>query len=174
MKDIEKLKKKLQNIKLIAMDVDGTLTDKGVYYSLDGLALKKFSVHDGMGIALLHQSNIQTMIISSDASEIPLRRAEKLAITYKLIDVRRKSIELKKILDKIDISFEEVAYIGDDINDIEAMGMCGFKACPSNAVEIVKNIVDFISDFSSGNGAVRQVCEIILQAQNKPIILKYE
>lgn len=155
------------------MDVDGTLTDKGVYYSLDGLTLKRFSVHDGMGIALLHQSNIQTMIISSDSSEIPLKRAEKLGITYKLIGIRRKSIELKEILKKVGIAFDEVAFIGDDVNDIEAMEMCGFTACPSDAVESVKNIVDFISDFSSGNGAVRQVCETILQAQDKPILLQY-
>ena len=170
---MEKLKEKLQNIKLLAMDVDGTLTDKGVYYSTEGLALKRFSVHDGMGVSLLNQSNIETMIISSDESEIPIKRAEKLKITYRVVAARRKSVEITKILLSSEIKFQEVAYIGDDINDIEAMEMCGFSACPSDATEEVKKVVDFISDFPSGNGAVRQICEMILKAQEKPITLIY-
>jgi YrbI family 3-deoxy-D-manno-octulosonate 8-phosphate phosphatase len=170
---MDKLNEKLKNIKLLAMDVDGTLTDKGVYYSVDGLALKKFSVHDGMGISLLNQSNIQTMIISSDDSEIPVKRAEKLKITHKVVAARRKSVEITKILLTSDIKFQEVAYIGDDINDIEAMEMCGFSACPSDATDEVKKVVDFVSDFSSGNGAVRQICEMILKTQEKPITLIY-
>jgi len=170
---MDKLNEKLKNIKLLAMDVDGTLTDKGVYYSVDGLALKKFSVHDGMGISLLNQSNIETMIISSDDTEIPVKRAEKLKITHKVVAARRKSVEITKILLTSDIKFQEVAYIGDDINDIEAMEMCGFSACPSDATDEVKKVVDFVSDFPSGNGAVRQICEIILKAQEKPITLIY-
>ncbi|MCL2313164.1 MAG: HAD hydrolase family protein [Firmicutes bacterium] len=170
---MDKLNEKLKNIKLLAMDVDGTLTDKGVYYSVDGLALKKFSVHDGMGISLLNQSNIETMIISSDDTEIPVKRAEKLKITHKVVAARRKSVEITKILLTSDIKFQEVAYIGDDINDIEAMEMCGFSACPSDATDEVKKNVDFVSDFPSGNGAVRQICEMILKAQEKPITLIY-
>lgn len=173
MMENEKLQKKLENIKLLAMDVDGTLTDKGVYYSVEGLALKKFSVHDGMGISLLNQSNIETMMISSDESEIPIKRADKLKITHRVVAARRKSVEITKILLSSDIKFQEVAYIGDDINDIEAMEMCGFSACPSDATEEVKKIVDFVSDFSGGDGAVRQICEMILKAQEKPITLVY-
>jgi YrbI family 3-deoxy-D-manno-octulosonate 8-phosphate phosphatase len=167
--ELEKLKSKLENIKLLAMDVDGTLTDKGVFYSEEGLFLKRFSVHDGMGIRLVHQNDIQTLIISSDASDIPLRRADKLAITHKIISAKQKTVELTSLLISSGISFQEVAYIGDDINDIEAMKMCGFSACPADSVESVKKVVNFISDFPSGNGAVRQICEMILLAKNKSI-----
>ena len=170
---MEQLKQKLENIKLLAMDVDGTLTDKGVYYSTEGLALKRFSVHDGMGIKLLNQSNIDTLMISSDESEIPIKRAEKLKIAHRVVAAERKSVEITQILLSLDITFKEVAYIGDDVNDIEAMEMCGFTACPSDAVEEVRKQVDFVSDFSSGNGAVRQICEMILKSQEKPVTLNY-
>ncbi|MPN50713.1 3-deoxy-D-manno-octulosonate 8-phosphate phosphatase KdsC [bioreactor metagenome] len=155
------------------MDVDGTLTDKGVFYSTEGLALKRFSVHDGLGISLLNQNKIASAIISSDESEIPLQRAKKLDIPHIIVAARRKSVEITQLLLSLDISFKEVAYIGDDVNDIEIMKMCGFSACPSDAVEEVKKIVDFISDFPGGNGAVRQLCEMILLAKGKPITLTY-
>ena len=170
---MEKFKQKLENIKLLAMDVDGTLTDKGVFYSVDGIALKRFSVHDGMGIQLLHQSDIETLVISSDESEIIVKRADKLKIAHRVVAARRKSVEITKILLSCDITFQQVAYIGDDINDIEAMGMCGFSACPSDATDEVKKVVDFISDFRGGDGAVRQICEMILKAQNRPITFTY-
>ena len=156
------------------MDVDGTLTDGGVYYSQEGLALKKFSVYDGMGITLLHQGKIQTMFLSSDTSSIPLQRAEKLHVTYEILGVSRKKNALDDFIRTNYINIDEIAVIGDDINDIEIMQMCGFAACPSSATPLVIEKVDFISDFAGGEGAVRQICEMILLAQNKPITLIFE
>jgi len=167
------LRQKLSKIKLLVMDVDGTLTDGGVYYSLEGLQMKKFCVYDGMGISLLNQSNISTMIISSDETEISVRRAEKLKITHYLIAVKRKKTTLLEFLEKKNISIEEVAFIGDDINDIELMELCIFSACPKNAVEIVKKKADYICSKNGGEGAVREICDMILLSQDYPITLQY-
>ena len=164
---------KLSKIRLLVMDVDGTLTDGGVYYSLEGLQMKKFCVYDGMGISLLNQSNISTMIISSDETEISIKRAEKLKITYSLIAVKRKKTTLLEFLERTNISIKEVAFIGDDINDIELVELCGFSACPKNAVEIVKKKADYICSLNGGKGAVREVCDMILLSQDCPITLQY-
>ncbi|MCL2039919.1 MAG: HAD hydrolase family protein [Bacteroidetes bacterium] len=168
------LYEKLSQIKLFVMDVDGTLTDGGIYYSVEGLQLKKFCVYDGMGISLLNQSNINTMIMSSDDSEIPLKRAEKIKITYSLVGVKRKKTALLECLETLNISIDEVAFIGDDINDIELLEICGFSACPSNAMDIVKEKVNYVCNKKGGEGAVREVCDMILLAKNYPITLQYE
>ncbi len=164
---------KLAKVKLLAMDVDGTLTNGGVYYSLNGELMKRFSVHDGMAVTLLNQSNIESLIITSDSSLIPVKRSEKLNITHQIIGSHRKLDSLAELLERIKIKFNEIAYIGDDVNDIEAMQAVGFSACPSDAVETVKQVVDCILDFPGGNGAVRQISEMILLAQNKPITIIY-
>lgn len=167
-------KSKLEKIKLLAVDVDGTLTDGGVYYSKQGLELKKFYVHDGMGIRLLHQSNIPVAIISSDSSEIPLVRAKKLDIKYKIIGTERKLDSLKELIKQLNITLEEVAYIGDDVNDIEIIKYVGFSASPKDANFLVKKQVDCILDFNGGRGAVRQVCDMILIAQKKSLEVIYD
>ncbi len=167
----EKFIEKLSKIKLLAMDVDGTLTDKGVYYSIKGEELKRFNVHDGMGLTLLHHGGIKTLLISSDPSEIPTRRVEKLGITYQIAGARRKLPVLKELLNEINISPEEVAYIGDDVNDLESMQLVGFSAAPADATEIIKQSVDCVLSFNGGCGAVRQLCEMILTTQKKNITL---
>jgi YrbI family 3-deoxy-D-manno-octulosonate 8-phosphate phosphatase len=169
----KELATKLSKIKLLAMDADGTLTDGGVYYSIEGLLIKKFCVYDGMGISLLNQSNIDTMVISSDESEILTRRAEKLKITYTMVGVKRKKTMLLEFLTTSNISIEEIAFIGDDINDIELLELCGFSACPKNAMDIVKDKANYICSKNGGEGAVREICDMLLLAQNKPIILQY-
>ena len=168
------LYQKLSQIKLFVMDVDGTLTDGGIYYSMEGLQLKKFCVYDGMGISLLNQNNINTMILSSDDSEIPVKRAEKIKITYSLVGVKRKKTALLEFLETSDISIDEVAFIGDDVNDIELLAICGFSACPQNAMPIIKDKVNYICDKKGGEGAVREICDMILFANNYPITLQYE
>jgi 3-deoxy-D-manno-octulosonate 8-phosphate phosphatase (KDO 8-P phosphatase) len=165
---------RLLKIKLLAMDVDGTLTNRSVYYSNRGEELKRFNVHDGMGITLLHQSGIQTLIISSDPSDIPTRRVEKLGVTYQIIGAKRKFLKLQNLLQEIGIAPEEVAYIGDDVNDLEVIDYVGFSAAPKDATETVRNKVDYVLDYEAGGGAVRQLCELILLAQDKPIILEYK
>ncbi|MDR0927897.1 MAG: HAD hydrolase family protein [Ignavibacteria bacterium] len=162
---------KLKKIKLIAMDVDGTMTNGGLYYSTEGLAMKRFYAQDGMGITLLNQSGILSAIISSDMSDIPLVRAERLHITHFIGGAAPKEPTFTALLQRISIAYKEVAYIGDDINDIALLEKCGFAMCPADAHQSVKDIADYVSKFPGGKGAVRELCEMVLLAQNLPIVL---
>ncbi|MCX7909802.1 MAG: HAD-IIIA family hydrolase [Ignavibacteria bacterium] len=164
------LKEKLKKIKLFAMDVDGTLTDGKVYYSRDGEELKAFCIRDGMGIELLHHYGIQTCIITTETSQIVTSRAMKLKIDHVMLGSKDKLKDLKELSSELNISLEEIAYIGDDINDIQALEGVGFSACPSDAIKYVKEKVDYICSNSGGSGAVREVIELILLAQEKEIV----
>lgn len=167
----KELIEKLQKIKILCMDVDGTLTDGAMYYSERGEAMKRFSTRDGMGVTLLRRAEIQTAIITSEASEIAVRRAEKLDIEHIETGCRNKTEALGQLCAKLNLGYENIAYIGDDVNDIFAIRTAGVSACPSDAVDSVTRIVDYKCEKPGGNGAVREFCELILTAQNKSIVL---
>lgn len=168
---IKDLKSKLSKVKLLVMDVDGTLTDGAMYYSASGEELKRFSTRDGMGITLLQKSGIKTAIVTSEASQIALKRGEKLKIDKIILGSKDKTSSLEELCKYFEINIEEIAYIGDDVNDLHAMKMAGISACPGDSVESIKKIADFICIANGGNGAVRELCEKILKAQEKPTIL---
>lgn len=147
------------------MDVDGTLTDGSMYYSSEGEALKKFSVYDGMGITLLHKYGIQTAFITSKDSKIAQKRAEVLNVQHIYIGCWEKEAALKEISQKMNISTDEIAYIGDDVNDLEALKLAGFSAVPANAIEPLKKVVDYVCNSKGGEGAVREICEMILDVR---------
>lgn len=165
------LKEKLERIKLLVMDVDGTLTDSAMYYSAKGEELKRFSTRDGMGITLLHKAGLQSAIVTSEESQVALARAEKLKINHIYLGSRNKLAALKNLTENMSISLENIAYIGDDVNDLHAVSVSGCSACPSDAVDVIKNNVDYICKFPGGNGAVREFIELILLTQNKEITL---
>lgn len=158
-------------IKLFVMDVDGTLTDAKVYYSARGEELRKFSIRDGMGIELLRQGGIEPAILTSEKSGIVTARAEKLKIEHCILGSRNKKKSLTELAEKLNIELESIAYIGDDINDLQAMQTAGYSACPADASVKIKEISDYICQSSGGNGAVREFAELILVNQNKSIIL---
>ncbi len=168
----KELNEKLEKIKLLAMDVDGTMTDASMFYSAEGEALKRFSTRDGMGITLLHKAGIATAIITSENSEIARKRAEKLKIEHIIIDCRNKTGALNELAQKIGGTLENIAYIGDDVNDIKALKLAGVSACPIDAAGSVLSLVDYVSQFNGGRGAVRDFAEKILISQNKPIDLE--
>lgn len=168
---IKDLKSKLKKVKLLVMDIDGTLTDGAMYYSQNGEELKRFSTRDGMGITLLHKSEIKTAILTSENSQIAQKRGEKLKINKIILNSKDKSNALISLSEHFSISLAEIAYIGDDVNDLHAMKMAGVSICPSDAVEEIKKVSDYISIYAGGNGAVRELCEMILKSQDKPIIL---
>jgi len=167
----ENLKERLKNIKVLIMDVDGTLTDGAMYYNENGEELKRFSTRDGMGITLLNNAGIQTGVITSEYSEIAYRRAEKLKINHIIIGSHDKKSEILNLSEKLNLSLDDVAYIGDDVNDIQAMQVVGVSACPNDAVHNVIEIADYTCSHNGGNGAVREFAEQILLSQNKSIIL---
>lgn len=158
-------------IKLLVMDVDGTLTDGAMYYSERGEDLKRFNTRDGMGITLLHRAKIQTAIITSEHSPIVVRRAEKLRIKEVMLGSKDKTTTLLDMARRLDLVPEDIAYIGDDVNDLHVMRLCGFSACPADAVESIKDVAHMVCQRPGGNGAVRELAEFILVAQNQSIIL---
>lgn len=165
------IQERAQHIQLVIMDVDGTLTDGAMYYGPDGEALKRFSTRDGMGVTLLHRAGITTAIITSETTPIVTSRAAKLRVNHVFMGSHDKSATFNELSRQLSLSPESIAYIGDDVNDYHVMGLCGFAACPSDAVEVIKQRAHFVAAACGGNGAVREVAEIILQAQGKPIVL---
>lgn len=169
--DSEKLKEKISKIKLIVFDVDGTMTDGKIYYSKNGEEVKRFSVRDGLGTILLNLAGLKTAIITSENSPIVTARAKKLRIEYVILGSRKKTETLKKLADDLDLNLQQVAFVGDDLNDLEALKIAGFSACPKNAVSAVRDIVDFVSSYNGGDGAIREIAEQILILQNKSVNL---
>lgn len=160
-----------KKVKLLVLDVDGTMTDGTVYYSANGEELKRFSIRDGMGIVLLDLGNIPVAIITSENSNIVKARASKLNIEYVILGSRNKKQSLIELVDKLGLALDDVAYIGDDINDIQALEISGVSACPADANKYVKYVCDYICQSEGGKGAVREVVELILLSQNKSITL---
>lgn len=151
------------NIRLVVLDVDGTLTDGGIYIDNNGIESKKFNVKDGAGIVLAKNRGIEFMILTGRKSYCVEKRAEELKIKYIFQGIQDKLSFLKDFLYKEEISSEEVAYIGDDINDLSCINFVGFSACPNDAVMEVKRHVNFISHYNGGYGAVREFCDLIIK-----------
>lgn len=165
MKKYSKINKKRKNIKVFLSDVDGTLTDAGMYYSESGEELKKFNTRDGKGFELLKKTGIKVGIITSENTTIVERRAKKMKLDYLFQGLEHKGkLDVAiKICKNEGISLEEIAYIGDDVNCIELLESVGLAACPSDSVLSVKNISNInVLTKKGGEGAVREFSEIIL------------
>ncbi len=171
------IKKKLSNkeirnraskIKLLLLDVDGVLTDTGVYYSIDGEVMKRFSIRDGMGIERLRRiADVETGIITREDTEIVAKRALKLKITELHMGILEKEKTLDEIIKRKGITAEEVAFMGDDTNDIEIMKRVGLSASPADATKFAKEVADFIVNSKGGYGAVRDFAEFIIESKIK-------
>lgn len=158
---------KAEKIKLVITDVDGVLTDSGVYYSPDGELIKRFSIRDGMGVERLRNlAAIETAIITGENSGTVKARAQKLKITQVFLGVSDKKSLFDEILKKNQVLPENIAYIGDDVNDLEIMKLAGFTACPADATIFIKDISDYTCDNSGGYGAFREFAELILALKN--------
>ncbi len=162
---------KLRAIKLIVMDVDGTMTDGSMNFGPDGEVMKRFSVRDGMGITLARRAGLLCAIMTSEVSAIVTKRAEKLGIEHVILGSRSKKTDLKQLADKIGIVLDEIVFVGDDVNDALAMQSAGFSACPQDATSYIKSIASYVCEHKGGYGCVREVIEMVLQAQSKPTTL---
>lgn len=155
-------------IKVFLTDVDGVLTDAGMYYTESGDEFKKFNTHDGMAFTMLREHNIKTGMVTSEQTKIVENRARKLKVDYLYQGVKNdgKLAAAKEICEKEGITLSEVAYIGDDINCLPLLKAVGVAACPSNAVKLVKEIPGIIQlKTKGGEGAVREFVELILDTQ---------
>lgn len=152
-------------IKLVVLDVDGTLTDGKLYIDNMGNEMKAFDVKDGLAISQSIKQGIKFAIITGKTSKIVEKRGKELGIQEIVQGSWDKVADLKKILEKYSITFSETAYLGDDLIDLKAMKLCGFSACPNDAVNEIKEISDYISTKNGGCGAVREILEKILKEQ---------
>ncbi len=169
---------KRKKIRVLVMDVDGTLTDGKIYVSDSGECMKAFSVKDGYGIReLLPQNNIIPVIVTGRYSEIVKKRAQELEIIYVFQNVKNKMECLEKIIDSVnektgkDYDLGNVAYIGDDINDLVCIRRVketgGLTGCPSNAVEKIKKECHFVSIYQGGDGAAREFIEWLIELKGE-------
>lgn len=157
----------LQGVRLFATDVDGVLTDGGMYYSESGDEWKKFNTRDGMGIKLLQKAGLVTAIVTQERTRLVARRAEKLAIPELHQGVMDKLSVIRDMARRHGISLQQVAYIGDDVNDIEALKAVGLSAAPADGLPQVLEIVDYICRLKGGEGAVRELAEMILLSRTE-------
>lgn len=165
------VEERAKRIRLVVMDVDGTLTDAAMYYTAEGEYMKRFTTRDGMGITLLRRAGIECAIITSEMSEIARKRGEKLKIEHIILGSHDKSASLMDLSQKLNIPMEAIAYIGDDVNDGPVMRLCGLTGCPSDAVDAIKEIAHHTCTLPGGHGAVREFAELILRSQQQPVIL---
>lgn len=157
----------IKHIKLLIMDVDGVLSDGKIYYTSSLEPTKSFFVRDGLGISLLHQNNIDTAIITGRDDSCVKLRAQHLDIKYYFAGYRDKTIAFNQLLSKTDLQPRECAYIGDDIIDLPVLTQVGLAVAVRDAHPDIKSHCHYITKTKGGHGAVREVCDIILYAQNK-------
>lgn len=164
---VSKIKNKLKKIKLVLTDVDGVLTDGGMYYSETGEFMKKFNTRDSMGMELLLNINIKTVFVTRENSKIVKKRIKKIRIADLYSGILDKSKLLPTILEKYGVKSNEIAYIGDDVNDIEIMKLVGFSVTPLDGNYEVKNISDYVCNVNGGNGAFRELADLIIKSNSK-------
>ena len=156
------MKEELRKIKYIVVDVDGTMTDTGIFYDDKGNELKKFSTRDYVGIMAAHYIGLRVLILTGRACPATERRAKELHVDEVYQNVKNKVDFMKRYLVDYNLNGESFAYIGDDLNDYGSMQLVGFKACPADAAPEIISICDYVSTFRGGTGVVQDVLRYIL------------
>ena len=159
------LVRRAKRVRLLLMDCDGVLTDGRIWLTADGDEQKTFHVRDGQGIVLLHRGGFQTGIISGRASAATERRARELGMNFLRQGITEKVLVLDEVLREAGVSPDECGYIGDDIGDVEIMRRVGLAVAVADAADAATQVAHLVTTAAGGKGAVREVCEMILQAQ---------
>ncbi|WP_405384290.1 KdsC family phosphatase [Phascolarctobacterium sp.] len=163
----EDTQERMAAIRLLALDVDGVLTDGTINIGENGELFKGFNAKDGMGVSLALRSGLQVAIITGRRSAIIHRRAQELGITHICEGIKDKAEALRMLCAELQLDVSEAAFMGDDLNDIPAIVNCGFAFAPADAVEEVCSIVDMVTFAQGGRGAVREAIQKLLEAQGK-------
>ena len=158
----QKSNKKSDKITHLVLDVDGVFTDGSVYYSSEGELSKKFDMRDGMGLEILREHNVEVMVMTSEQSDIVAKRMKKLKIKDVYLGVKDKFTLLNQIIQEKELSMANIAYVGDDVNDLTNICSVGLSLTPNNATKVVKQHADIILPTNSGSGAIRSTCEFII------------
>lgn len=154
------------NIKLLICDVDGVLTDGTLYYGSNGIEIKGFHVHDGLGLKQLMNAGIEVAVITKRCSEAVSRRLEELGVNNHYQGCDNKLTAYQALKDKLHLTDADVAYIGDDLPDLPVMEKVGLPIAVANATTPMKKIAAYTTELSGGQGAVREVCDHILEARD--------
>ena len=154
-----------KQIKLVAFDVDGVMTDGTLSFTEDGKEIKHYNAKDGLGIVMLSKAGLITSIITARDNNAVKLRAEMIDIKELYMGAKNKTLPLEELVQKYNLSFDEIAYMGDDLPDICVLEKVGLKCCPKDAVLEVKNTCNFVSEFNGGKGAVRELCDFILKSK---------
>ena len=162
----KEIKRRAKRIKLVLTDVDGVLTDTGVYYSANGEEMKRFSIRDGMGMDLLRGYGIGTAMLTREDSPRVASRSKKLSLPYYFPGILDKKTFLPDVLKKTGLKLNELAYIGDDVNDVgimEEIALEGLTACPKDAMPAARNVAQYVAKVPGGHGAFRDFAEWIMK-----------
>lgn len=157
----------LKKVKYLIIDVDGTMTDAGIYYDEHGNELKKFCTKDAAGYMAAHRAGMKLMVLTGRECAATTRRMEEMKFDYIVQNIKNKAAYLKEFMKENQISGEEVGYIGDDLNDLPPMRLCGFAGCPADACEEVKRRADYVSGVNGGYGAVRDIISAVLKVRGE-------
>ena len=167
LKNIFLNKKRLKKISLLVLDVDGVLTDGGLFYDGNGEILKRFDARDGLGIKLLQENNIEIAFLSGGSSSSTISRAQHLGVKHCFCQVKNKQIVIEKLKNNLNLKKIQIAYVGDDLNDLTLRNNVSLFISPANADKTIKSKSNITLKNKGGNGAVREIAELILNAHNK-------
>lgn len=162
---MDKITEKAKLIRLLILDVDGVLTTGMLYYGTNNFEMKGFNIHDGLGIKLLQKTGITVAVISGKTSEAVTRRLQELDINHAYLGHDHKVPAYDELKQKLNLKDHEIAYVGDDLPDLPVLKRVGLAITVAQAPDIMHQHVDFVTQKKGGKGAVREVCELIMQAQ---------
>lgn len=157
----------MSKIKYLVIDVDGTMTDAGIYYDENGNELKKFCSRDAAGFFAAHKVGIEIIILTGRECQATIRRMNELKVNHLYQNIKNKEFFLKEFMEKNKIVKEELGYIGDDLNDFNPMKLAGYIGCPADSCSEILEIADYISPINGGHGVVRDVIEHILRGSGE-------
>lgn len=165
MENNSELRKIAKNIKLVAFDVDGVMTDGSLTFLEDGREIKTYNAKDGLGVVMLSKAGIVTSIITARDNNVVKLRAGQIDIKELYMGQKNKVLALRELCEKYNLKTDEVAYMGDDLPDICVLREVGLACCPNDAVVEVKDVCNFITSKKGGRGAVRELCDFILNSK---------
>ncbi|MBS6202614.1 MAG: KdsC family phosphatase [Eisenbergiella sp.] len=157
----------LKKIKYLVIDVDGTMTDAGIYYDEHGNELKKFCTKDAAGFFAARESGIKIMVLTGRECQATTRRMKEMKVDYIVQNIRDKVTYLQNFMKENQISQDELGYLGDDLNDLGGMKLAGFVGCPADACEEIKAVADYIAEVKGGYGAVRDIISYLLKKRGE-------
>lgn len=162
-----KEKDELKKIKYLIIDVDGTLTDAGIYYDEHGNELKKFCTKDAAGFFAAHKAGIKILILTGRECAATTRRMQEMKVDYLVQNIKDKITYIREFIKEQNICRDEIGYLGDDLNDLPGMALCSFVGCPADACREVKERADYVSEICGGHGAVRDIIEFLLRVREE-------